>query len=600
MTKRFFPSFLVKLIVVSAALVFLSSCAAEKEVARYSPPPPEPPPPVVVPEPAVPAPKMKTSLRCAEDTKKVFNRCGIDAFPFLRTAFYDIDGDGEEEMIVGGKEGTLRLFKNYGTAISPEWRVVEDYFKGISVGAFSSPAVGDIDNDGKPEVIVGTGGFSSDSGRVLIFRNIGTVAKPEWKRADTEELRVGNDAAPTLLETGNKGRPDLVVGNSEGRLLLFRNASKEGRILFTKDSRFFGGMRLGMYAVPAAARAGGRDVIIAGNDMGKLYILEKANGKNSVWTRTLLKMSTAGFASPALIRTPDVKGHDLIVSDGDGQIYYYRNNKGNYREWEASSGPFAGRIVPGPACAPAVANSGSGRVITIGNIHGEIKLFVQDALGADLPVEKRGFFNGIRLSGFSKGVLTEWQGKTMLITGQQDGVLRAFLNSGSIERPAWKEQKNFFNEIPKMMHASPAVFDLEGDGKWELIVGDARGIVRGFRYEIGNGGMPKWEEIKGIFAEVKVGGYASPSLFREGNRISLLVGEQDGRIRVYNADTGGNMLSEFHKDGFLGDIRVKNHSSPSAIAKEGFVEVAVGDYDGNLKHYSCNMVSVEVREKAVQ
>jgi hypothetical protein len=188
----------------------------------------------------------------------------------------------------------------------------------------------------------------------------------------------------------------------------------------------------------------------------------------------------------------------------------------------------------------------------------------------------------------------------MLITGQQDGVLRAFLNSGSIERPAWEEQKNFFNEIPKMMHASPAVFDLEGDGKWELIVGDAQGIVRGFRYEIGNGGMPKWEEIKGIFAEVKVGGYASPSLFREGNRISLLVGEQDGRIRVYNADTGVNMLSEFHKDGFLGDIRVKNHSSPSAIAKEGFVEVAVGDYDGNLKHYSCNMVSVEVREKAVQ
>src|SRR5512139_3774660 len=144
MINRLSPSFLVKLIAVSAALVVLSSCAAEKEVTRYSPPPAEPPPPVVVPEPAVPAPRMKTSLRCAEDTKKVFNRCGIDAFPFLRTAFYDIDDDGEEEMIVGGKEGTLRLFKNYGTAIRPEWRVVGDYFKGISVGAFSSPAVGDL------------------------------------------------------------------------------------------------------------------------------------------------------------------------------------------------------------------------------------------------------------------------------------------------------------------------------------------------------------------------------------------------------------------------------------------------------------------------
>jgi len=598
MINRFSPFFLVKLIVVGAALVVLSSCAAEKEVTRYSPPPAEPPPRMAVPEPvapAAPAPKMKASLQCLEDTRKVYNRCGIDVLPFLRAVFYDIDGDGEEEMTVGGKEGTLRLFKNYGTAMHPEWRVVEDYFKGISAGAFSSPAIGDIDNDGKPEVIVGTGGFSSDSGRVLIFRNTGTVSGPEWERADTAELRVGNDAAPTLLQTDNKGRPDLVVGNSEGRLLLFRNASKEGKIVFTKDRGFLGGVRLGMYAVPAAARAGGRDVIIAGNDMGKLYILEKANGKNGVWTRTILKISTDGFASPALIRTPDAKGHDLIVSDGDGQIHYYRNKKGNFREWEASPGPFAGRIVPGPACAPAVTDNGAGRVITIGNIHGEIKLFVQDASGADLPVERRGFFNGVRLSGFSKGVLTEWQGKNMLITGQQDGVLRAFLNSGSIERPAWNELKNFFHGIPKMMHASPAVFDLEGDGKWELIVGDAKGSVRGFHYEIGRGEMPQWEEIKGIFDEVKVGGYASPSLFREGNRLSLLVGEQDGRIRVFDAGTGENMLSMFHKDGFLGDIRVKNHSSPSAIAKEGFVEVAVGDYDGNLKHYSCNMVSVELK-----
>jgi hypothetical protein len=589
--------FLVKFIALSAALVILFSCAADKEVVMPPPPPPpvEPKPPMVEAEPAAPAPRMKTSLQCLEDTKKVFNRCGIDASPFLRATFYDIDGDGIEEMIVGGKDGTLRLFKNYGSQADPDWRVVENYFKGISVGAFASPSVGDIDNDGKPEIIVGTGGFSSDSGRVLFYRNIGTVAEPEWQRADAPEIRVGNDAAPTLLQTDNSGRPDLVVGNSEGKLFLFRNGSKKGRIVFTKDHGFFSGTRLGMYVAPAAARAGG--VIIAGNDMGKLYLLEKASGKNGVWTKTRLKISTPGFASPALIRAPDTGGLDLMVSDGDGQIYYYKNKRGNYREWEASSGPFIGRIVPGPACAPAVADNGAGRVITVGNIHGEIKLFIQDASGADLPVESKGFFGGLKLTGFSKGVLTKWQGKTLLITGQQDGVVRAFLNSGSNGKPAWAELKHFFGGIPKMMHASPVVFDLEGSGKWELVVGDAKGYVRGFRYEMGPGGMPQWEEIKGIFDEVKVDGYAVPSLFREGGRLSLLVGEQDGRIRVFEAETAGSTLSVFHKDGFLSDIRVKNHSSPSAIAKEGLVELAVGDYDGNLKHYSCNMVSVEVNEK---
>jgi hypothetical protein len=460
--------------------------------------------------------------------------------------------------------------------------------------------VGDIDNDGKPEVIVGTGGFSSDSGRVLFFRNIGTVAEPQWIRADAPEIRVGNDAAPTLLQTGNNGRPDLVVGNSEGRLFLFRNHTKEGRIVLTKDNGSFGGAHLGMYVALAAARAGGRPVIIAGNDMGKLYLLEKANGKNGVWTTTRLKISTPGFASPALMRAADAGGLDLMVSDGDGQIYFYKNKRGNYREWEASSGPFGGRIAPGPACAPAVADNGGGRVITVGNIHGEMKLFIQDASGEDMPVERKDFFRGLKLTGFSKGVLTQWQGKTLLITGQQDGVVRAFLNSGSDGKPAWTELRHFFRGIPKMMHASPVVFDLEGGGKWELVVGDAQGDVRGFRYEMGPDDMPQWEEIKGIFDEVKVGGYAAPSFFREADRVSLLVGEQDGKIRVFEAETAGSALSMFHKDGFLRDIRVKNHSSPSAIAKGGLVELAVGDYDGNLKHYSCKMVSVEVNEKEGQ
>jgi hypothetical protein len=419
--------------------------------------------------------------------------------------------------------------------------------------------------------------------------------------AEMPEIRVGNDAAPTLLYTDKNGLPDLIVGNSEGRLFRFSNHSKGGKILFSKDRGFFDGVRLGMYVVPSAARAEGRAVIIAGNDMGKLYLLDKAGGRTGGWSRTLLKISTHGFAAPAFSSTPGARWHDLIVSDGDGRIQYYKNKRGNYREWEASAGPFSGRITVGPACAPAVAGSGAGKLITIGNIHGEMKLFVQDPSASELPVERRDFFSGLKLSGFSKGVLTEWQGKSLLVTGQQDGLVRAFLNSGSTVKPVWTELRHFFSGIPKMMHASPAVFDLKGDGKWELIVGDSEGHVRGFHYEIVDVGLPRWEEMKGIFDEVKVDGYAAPTIFREGERISLLVGERDGRILVFEAHTAGNALPVFHKNGFLKDIRMKNHSSPSAVAEGGIIEIAVGDYDGNLRHYSCNMVSsAETKEETAQ
>ncbi len=584
-------------------LLLLFSCAAEKEIVAPAPvvPHEEPQPPAAGPVPALPAPKLKASLQCMDDTEKFFNRCGIDASPFLRMAFYDIDGDGTEEMIVGGKDGGLRLFKNYGSQTDARWRIVENYFSGINAGAFSSPAVGDIDNDGRPEVIVGTGGFSSDSGRVLVFRNKGTYKAPRWQRVEMPEIRAGNDAAPALLYTDRSGMPDLVVGNSEGRIFLFRNRSKEGKILFLKDRGFFENVRFGMYVVPTAAKAeGSRAVIIAGNDMGKLYLLEKTGSRTGGWSRTLLKISTQGFAAPAFSKAPGAGWQDLIISDGDGRVYYYKNKRGSYREWEASAGPFADRLVVGPACAPAVAGSSSGRMITIGNIHGEMKLFVEDRSGAEMPSEKKDFFRGLKLSGFSKGVLTEWQGKTLLVTGQQDGLVRAFLNSGSDAKPVWTELRHFFSGIPKMMHASPSLFDLKGDGKWDLIVGDADGHVRAFHYQVGRDGQLQWEEIKGIFDEVKVDGYASPTIFREGGRISLLVGERDGRILVFEADAAGSVSPVFHKNGFLKDIRMKNHSSPSAIADGGFVEMAVGDYDGNLKHYSCSMVWAEEKEETAQ
>ena len=587
-------------IVVSALLLVFSSCSTEKEIVRPVEPPPPPPPRVAekpVPTPP-PAPKLRVSLQCREDTKHIFNRCGIEALPFVRTTFYDMDGDGAEELIAGSKDGSLRLYKNHGTALDPEWRLNEDYFQGVSSGAFSAPAAGDIDDDGKPEIIVGTGGFSSDSGRVLVFRNVGTAAEPMWRKVEMPEIRVGNDAVPAVASTGKKGKPDLIVGNSEGHLFLFRNVSKNGHIEFRKDAAFFRGVRLGMYIVPAVFSKGDRTYLMVGNDMGKLYLFEHANGKRGSWSRTTLRISTPSFASPSFIRTSDPLGPDLVVADGSGQIRYFRNAKGNFREWEESPALFAGRILPGPVCTPVMGDRGDERWMTSGNVDGELKLFEFDSpAGKMLPVERKQFFKGIKLSGFSKGVLTEWQGKTLLVTGQQDGLVRAFMNSGSMERPSWNEQKNFFAGLPKMLHASPAIFDLDRDGSWELIVGDVDGHVQGFRYGTGADGSPSWERINGVFDRVKVDRYASPALVRDAGTIYLLVGEQDGRIAIFKAKDDPSKAQAFQPDGFVEGILVKDHSSPSAITGNGGIELAVGDYDGNLRHFACKKVFVEAKGK---
>ena len=442
-------------------------------------------------------PKLRASLKCGEDTKTIFNKSGVEVLPFLRTAFFDMDGDGRQELIAGSKDGSLRFYKNSGTVNNPDWSLTEKYFEDISAGAFSSPAVGDIDDDGRPEIILGTGGFSSESGRVLFFKNVGSNNRPSWKRMDLPKIWVGNDATPALLDVDNDGRPDLIVGNSTGNLFLFRNLSKDKRVLFEKDPNYFRGINLGMYVVPAAITTGnGTSVIIAGNSMGKLYILEKGADKKSFSQKAGLHISLSSFAAPSFIKTGE-KEYDIVISDSNGQFHLFKNRTNSYREWEKFPDFFDGRILPGPACSPGRCDIGHRSLMVVGNINGQIKLFEYKPSSNKLPwVERPGFFNKIKLSGFSRGILANWQGNELLITGQQDGVIKAFLNSGTMDRPLWVEKKTFFRSIPKMMHAAPSVFDLDGDGRWELIVGDADGYVRGFRYktDVGrNACMGKYE-----------------------------------------------------------------------------------------------------------
>jgi len=576
-------------------LLLLASCVPQPEV---QPPKETNIPPAPAPPPEV-KPAQKSYLQtfaCEEDTAKIFNKSGIEVLPFVRLAFFDVDNDGQQELVAGSKDGALRLYKRTVSETYRTWEAVKGYFADVRVGAFASPALGDVDMDGRPELIVGTGGFSSESGRVIVYRNTGTPQKPHWKVADMPVIDVGDDAAPALIDVHGDGKPDLIIGNSTGKLFLYRNTSKDGNISFVKDHDYFRGVSVGMYGMPAATSVNGKVVIIAGNSMGKLYLLERPQNGRSGWQRTALKIAFSSFAAPSFLRDSSDAVPSLVISDGNGQIHYFRNAGADCRNWEERYTFFSGRIMPGPACTPSVTEVSGKPCMVTGNINGELKLFEFQPYAEILPwVERPDFFQGIKLSGFSRGVITVWQGKNLVITGQQDGFIRAFLDTGTPDRPAWKEQKNFFRGVPKTFHASPTVFDLDEDGAWELIVGDVEGRVSGYRADDRHAKQPAWKKIEHVFSKVKADRYASPALIRDGDRIHLFVGGQDGSMDLYTAQSGRTQL--FQKDTLFKGIQVNNHSSPSAYMRDGIIEMSVGDYNGNLRHFACKKTNVEVPDR---
>lgn len=583
-------------------LFLVVSCAPQKEILHT----PEmrlskvrKPLPVQEPQPEAKPPleKFKPFLHCDDKTTDFFNSSGIEMLPFIRVVFFDIDQDGIHEMIAGSKDGALRLYRNSGSRHVPRWRLDAGYFDGISAGAFSAPAVGDIDHDGRLDILVGTGGFSKDSGRVLFYKNTGTKMQPIWRKMDIPEVDVGDDATPALADVDHDGISDLIVGNSTGNLFLFRARPNGKGTVYIKDATYFRGVTLGIYVAPAVMSNQNNLVIITGNSLGKLFLLERGKESSSSWKKTALPVSFCSFAAPAFIPGDQAGLMDMVISDGDGQLFYYRNREKNYRVWEASDDYFSGRIFAGPASSPVITELEGRPVLVVGNINGEIRLFTNKPYESGLPwKEVPGFFKGIKLSSFSRGVLTEREGHVLLITSQQDGTIRAFVNTGSPDRPSWSEEKEFFRGIPKIPHAAPAVFDIDGDGKWELIIGGEDGSVRGFRSVSASDRPPAWQKLEQLFDAVKVGRFAAPSLARGEGRTYLFVGQQDGRIRLFIADVTQRRTSVFIPDDYVKGIQVSNHSCPTAfVEKKGFIELAVGDYNGNLKHFACRPEFREMR-----
>ncbi len=81
---------------------------------------------------------------------------GIDVGTFSSPGFSDIDADGDLDLVVGVDEGTLRSFANNGAGVFTELTGAANPFDGVDVGGYSVPVFFDLDADGDEDMLSGT------------------------------------------------------------------------------------------------------------------------------------------------------------------------------------------------------------------------------------------------------------------------------------------------------------------------------------------------------------------------------------------------------------------------------------------------------------
>jgi hypothetical protein len=158
---------------------------------------------------------------------------GTASVPFL----VDIDNDGLKDLFVSNfyaykptlnKESRIAYYKNTGTLNSPKFTLIDSDFINLSTlnyGFKISPSFGDLDNDGKIDILLGL-----ENGTLIFYKNNSsssslTFAPPVLNYTDNlgAIISAGQYATPQIFDLDNDGKLDLIIGKKTGELMYYKN-----------------------------------------------------------------------------------------------------------------------------------------------------------------------------------------------------------------------------------------------------------------------------------------------------------------------------------------------------------------------------------------
>ena len=168
---------------------------------------------------------------------------GLEVRSSAVPSFADIDGDNDLDVVMGNYDGILTYFENESTpgtmTFTKRTRTEKKYFEGINVTNAATPVFGDVDKDGDLDLVMG-----GKEGTLKFFLNesaSGTITFTEKKNTDNpfNGFDAGGYSRQAFADINGDGKIDLVVGgteNEEGTLTYFLNESTGGTITFTKKT----------------------------------------------------------------------------------------------------------------------------------------------------------------------------------------------------------------------------------------------------------------------------------------------------------------------------------------------------------------------------
>lgn len=526
-------------------------------------------------------------------------------FPDLHdwVLLYDYNHDGKADVFTYGL-ASVRVFKNV-SGETLRFELVADplqayYYNGYT-NIYASPddylVVDDVDGDGHLDIL----NFWVLGRYVHHLRNYAEEGEPFdfrlenecWghfaEAADNNQITLFTDCADKsgdddhtrhtgssmlLHDFSGNGLPDLLVGDVDSpyNILLYNNGTMDEARMTAQDTAFPVNMPIHLYSMPAPSL-----VTLPGHAEPSLVVspsdpsLTKSQDLNSVWVYDY----DSQLQQYTLVQTDFLQGemidagsgsHPVLFDfDGDGLLDLFVGNYGQFDSAQTVNGWLTSYFSSSVSYFRNTGTVTSPAFTLQSRDFGNLK-----SLGLNALHPTFGDFDG--------------DGTTDMLCGNQDGTLllvphhRLMTGEGDLRMN--------FAHVDVGECSTPQFFDLDGDGKRDLIVGNRRGLLTYYR-NIGQN-IPEFQKITDTLGGVDMRdfeqsyfGYSVPDFYRDA---------QQGTV-LFCAGELGEVAYYKHVDGNLdGDFELAEHNLAETIygvakaLQEGRrVAAAVADLTGDGK-----------------
>jgi hypothetical protein len=558
-------------------------------------------------------------------------------FPDLHdwVIFADYNCDGKQDIFTYGSGG-VRVFKNISDT-SLKFKLITNlltsyYYTGkvgILVTPVDYPAISDIDHDGDLDLLTffGLGSYVEYHKNLSVEKN-GNCDSLDYRLSDKcwgdfKESEGGNHitlniqcpykysgipglscnpdpkhTGSTLLATdldGN-GLTDLIVGDVDfpDLISLINGGTVDSAHMVSQDSAFPGNPHPAhLFSFPSCSfldvdNDGIKDLVVSPFDPA-YYVSEN---KRSCWfykntgtnDHPIFQFQRNNFFQGEMIDV-GTNAYPVITDvNGDGLPDLLI---GNYGEYDSSyyyqatlKSVFISKIA-------YYKNTGSPN-------HPSFHLVTDDFAGLS------------RLSGlafYPTFADLDGDGDMDMITGNADGSLTYFQNTaGAGNDPVYGTAQMQYKKIDAGNFSAPQLFDLDGDGLQDLVIGNQKGTLV-YYHNTGTLNSPAFTFVTDSLGKVSVrdtaisyDGYSTPFFFKDiSGKTGLIVGCEKGQVHYYT-NIDGNLGGEFTlSDSLLSALcgtpvpsifGTRTAATIAPMQDPDLMDLIVGNFSGGLNYYS--------------